>query len=182
MRFQDGPFREQMAAIIESLSPEAQEPFQSCCYGAAIYGPARCTCWTPEYDRPQSDATDAAAPEIIKCCGDCAYRADSPERSGVSGYACSAEAEGELPDVARGGFFFCHQGMRRVVAYVHSETGFRADIDHGDDYAPGSHEGRPILANGDYAPLCAGFAASRGVTTEYAHKRLLSQHTSRKKQ
>jgi len=165
-------YRDDVADYFESLTEEQQEQVTACCMGSAVYGPSRCTCWAVEYDRPQQSATGMSGAEIDKCCNDCAYRAGSPERSGSPAYDHSVEIEGDLPRMPTGSLFFCHKGMRKAVSAVHEPSGLRVVLDRGDSYDATNHDGVPILANGDFAPLCAGFAATAGISTTEAHERL----------
>lgn len=129
----------------------------ACCYGSAVHGHERCTCWTPIYDREQSSVLDldAAPTTSTTCCQDCAYRNESPER---------AEGLGdELVEVAGTprSVFVCHQGMRRVVAWLHPLLGDQV-IPAGDgDYRPPEVNGRAYLLDGSPAPICAGYTAHR---------------------
>lgn len=139
-------------------------PHRLCCYGEAFGGPMRCTCWEPVYDVEQTPPADGGAPpteeEIptrSKCCHDCAYRNGSPERE---------RGEGEqLDDWALDGRseFWCHQGVRRIVAYRHPDG---TVLPAGDgEYAPpqGSDPLRPVVfkADGTIGERCAGWAATR---------------------
>lgn len=125
-----------------------------CCLGEAVWGPERCTCWEPEYDVAQ------AAPEldgVVKArparCRDCAYLPGSPEQDNT------VRLPGYGPNST--GVFWCHQGMRRVVAWVHPD-GRRVTVDE-DDYDPPFHGGVPYRADGAKADICAGW------TVEHAY-------------
>ena len=153
-------WRHQVAEIIEALPEEKQIPYNSCCYGAAVYGPSRCTCWEVKYNAEQQPATGRMTPPNKKCCRDCAYRNDSQERSGTGDYNHSAMEPGGLPELPFGGKFYCHVGMRYAVEYHHPSSGLRIAVDHSDDYCPPITDDGALLANGDVAPLCAGFSAT----------------------
>lgn len=133
---------------------------QTCCIGAAVYGPDRCTCWRPIYDlADQADPrTDLQAEQRAQMCGDCAYRPDSPERQGDPRAAHSAE--GELDTVAMRHRFSCHQGMRRIIAWRHDKLGITIDADL-DAYDPPIIDGVAYQADGTPGLLCAGWAARR---------------------
>lgn len=138
-----------------------------CCIGSAMRGPSGCTCWKRVFDREQAEP-DPQDVELLRMgvepntrgrmCGDCAYRPDSPEKSGEEGYAGSADT---LDDMAmEGRRFFCHDGMRRVVEWVHGPTGVRHPAYPGE-YAPPVVDDVPFQADGTAAILCAGWAARR---------------------
>jgi hypothetical protein len=129
-----------------------------------VYGPARCTCWEPVFDVDQAEPQlrelggDSAGNKIPanvttrhQRCGDCAFRRDSPERSEVY-------TEEELLCLAESGEpFWCHDGMRRPIAYRHSDLG---DVPASpDDWQPPTAGGVPFRADGRPGLLCAGWAA-----------------------
>lgn len=126
-----------------------------CCMGSAVYGPGRCTCWVPVYDLPQ--APECAGPMRVRdrMCADCAFRPNSPERSGDDRYA-HADEDG-LEDVLREGFV-CHQGMRRVLRYEHPSGATHAIAI--DAYSPPSRSA-PTRADGTPAEMCAGWWAEK---------------------
>lgn len=137
--------------------PDAGEGM--CCMGAAAMGPDRCTCWVPEFDVKQWPAipVSKATPRATMC-DDCAFRADSPERSGDARFQHSDE--GEIEEMVDGrDTFFCHKGMRRQLALVHP-SGVRVES------GPGAY--RPLIvgdvayrADGTPADICAGLCAAR---------------------
>lgn len=142
--------------------PDAGEGL--CCYGAAVYGPDRCTCWVEVCDRPQAparaDASNIGQPGDAPC-STCAYRPDSPERTGA------AHVDGDEATlrrlVAEGRPFYCHAGMRHVVAYEHP-SGARVDLppEHATAaFRPLMVDGVPYQADGTPALLCAGWFARR---------------------
>jgi hypothetical protein len=120
-----------------------------CCDGAAFMGPQRCTCWEPVYDLDQVDP-DPTAVKLLAAgvqpvtrpapCHDCAYRPGSPERRGEDGYAGDQELLDRI--VATGERFWCHQGMRKVVAYRHP-SGVTVPVEV-DGYGPPPHRRRPL--------------------------------------
>lgn len=126
-----------------------------CCYGDAIYGPERCTCWKPVFDVDQADPVPPGGPEDIcirsRMCGDCAYRPGSPERS----EEFLAERLLSMPE--EGKAFYCHDGMRRPVRWEHPDG--RAIDGSPDDWQPAIVNGIPYRANGKPGLLCAGWAA-----------------------
>jgi hypothetical protein len=126
-----------------------------CCYGAAVYGPQRCTCWTPVYDLEQQEVTPGLPlpPIPVQMCHDCAYRPHSPEREGDADVAGSGELLDEL--VRSREPFYCHQGIRHPVAYRHPSG---AEIPgHPAGYDPPIVDGVPCKADGTPADLCAGW-------------------------
>ncbi len=130
-----------------------------CCMGAAAMGPGRCTCWRPVHDLEQQPPRPGGPRTRTECCGDCAFRPDSPERQGDQRYQHSDE--GELSDLVRSEHsFVCHDGMRRKLALVHEPTGVRLPIDV-DAYDPPVIDGVAYKADGSPADLCAGLAAQR---------------------
>lgn len=136
-----------------------------CCYGAAVYGPHRCTCWTPVYDVEQTDPM----PDIPRVrpdgmCGGCAYRPGSPERQGDPEHAGDADTLEQL--AATSVPFWCHDGIRRPVKLVHPSG---VEIPgHAADYDPPTVGAVPFRANGRMAYLCAGWAARNRALTAAA--------------
>ena len=133
-----------------------------CCWGAMDRGPTGCTCWSPVYENaalaqlaPKTD-TDLVTRSAM--CADCAYRPDSPERNGDEAQECSEP--GDLDFLAAGDRpFWCHQGMRKVIAWVHP-AGIRIESD-GDHYLPPVLDGIPYRLSGLPAERCAGWAARK---------------------
>lgn len=139
---------------------DRDEPMEiPCCMGAAL-AENHCTCWEPIFDLEQQPLADGGEPgEIttrVKCCHDCAYRNGSPERSDDRTEALDQHVwvEGEE--------FWCHQGVRRVVAFRHPD-GRVLPAGEGDYRPPADPEGRPVIwkADGTVAERCAGWAALR---------------------
>lgn len=151
---------------VPPLAPESDIP---CCMGSAVHGPERCTCWEPVYDLEQAPLQETIAnlnrePDTrSKCCEDCAYRLGSTERERgdadvLMGHALDGRSE-----------FWCHQGSRRILAYVHPD-GRRAEANPGDYDPPTTYEPRPLVWKADGTPQerCAGWAALRRSLTEEA--------------
>ncbi len=90
-------------------------------------------------------------------CHDCAFRPGSPERQGDERYHGS---DGKLDELAWSGEpFYCHQGLRRVVAWRHPAD---VEVPAGpDDYDPPVGLTMPYQADGTPAEVCAGWAARR---------------------
>ena len=139
-----------------------------CCEASFYIGPAACTCWTPVYDRDQApidqDAARALAAGVTPTvrpdgmCGDCAYRPNSPEKNRDPDYAGTA-AELERLAASPTDRFFCHDGIRRVIKWVHpSGAEF---IGPPSDYRPPIHERVPYQADGQPGYACAGWDARR---------------------
>ncbi|TCO57166.1 hypothetical protein [Actinocrispum wychmicini] len=139
-----------------------------CCLGRVEDGPASCTCWRPVYDLEQQPIDEHARQLLAdgiqpntrtQMCGDCAYRPHSPEMSGDPTYAGDAD---HLEQLARDAWrFWCHQGMRIPVKWVHP-TG--AEVPgHAGSYQPpmDTRLGVPFRADGTPAELCAGWDARR---------------------
>lgn len=140
----------------QALHPDFTEgEHPACCYGVVIYGPSRCTCWDPVFDVDQADpqppASDAEIDTRERRCGDCAFLRNSPERSDP----LTEEELLELP--LRGERFWCHDGMRRPVAYRHPDLGDVPALP--DDWQPPTVNGVPFRADGRPGLLCAGWAA-----------------------
>ncbi len=130
-----------------------------CCEGAAMNGPARCTCWVPVYDLEQTDPdTTTLAGARTEPCSDCAYRPDSPERNGSAEHALSGAGELDAL-VVSGQPFWCHVGMRKPIAYEHP-SGIRVTA-RADHYDPPIIAGVPYRADGTAGQLCAGWLARR---------------------
>lgn len=129
-----------------------------CCIAAAMDGPGYCTCWKPVFDveqqPPRTDLTPGVQP---KMCADCAYRPNSPERSGDPDAV--ADAEGLRVLVDSGSPFWCHQGMRRPTHWVHP-SGATAPAS-ALNYQPPIVGTTPYKADGTPGDLCGGWAALR---------------------
>lgn len=129
-----------------------------CCYGAAEYGYANCTCWTAVFDEEQQSVqTDLTPPVRTSMCVDCAYRPKSPERSGDPEAAASAQALQALVD--SGSPFWCHQGMRRPTHWIHP-SGATAPASP-LNYQPPIVGSTPYKADGTPGEICGGWAALR---------------------
>lgn len=144
-----------------------------CCPGAAVYGPQRCTCWTPVYELEQApvDQTamrllDAGVAPVTRqrMCEDCAYRPNSPEKSGDETYAGDPEFLEGIAD--RGERFWCHAGMRIPVRWRHP-SGMEIPA-HPGGYDPPRVGSVPYRADGSPAELCAGWDARRRALTHDA--------------
>lgn len=135
---------------------EQHEELNWCCFGASVHGAHACTCWEPVYDIDQQEPRPGPRMARDGMCGDCAFRANSPERVGDDRYVGS---DGELDYlVARGIPFHCHQGMRRVLRWEHP-LGLVLECPVPDDYAPPIIDNVPYQADGSPALLCGGWAA-----------------------
>lgn len=130
----------------------------TCCVGAVERGPSECTCWEIDYDLEQQPPQPGAPGTRSTMCADCAYRPDSPERSGDEDYVHDF-------DTFDAGTFFCHQGMRKPVRFRHP-LGITIDAT-GDFYKPplrldrDRDEAVPYKADGSPGDRCAGWAAHR---------------------
>lgn len=134
-----------------------------CCIDAAEEGPEACTCWEPEYDQEQQPIDRTTVPGTrATMCEDCAYRPDSPERTGDQRYSHTDPDDYDTPLALakRGDVFWCHQGMRKPVRWRHP-SGLTVDADV-DAYAPPIREGVPFQADGQPGLRCAGWAAHAG--------------------
>lgn len=144
------------ARLWAEANPEAESA--GCCFGDIQRGPAGCLCWEPVYDVPVVLPVTVIAPEQAQArsrpCGDCAYRAGSPERA----EPWLAEELMNLPE--RGQRFWCHQGMARPVRWRHPDG--RRVPGASDDWQPLIIAGVPYRAFGQPGLLCAGWAARTG--------------------
>lgn len=141
-----------MSGLLHSGLPDAGEGM--CCWGA-IQGPDHCTCWEPVHDLAQQEP-DLEAPRTVRAlmCPDCAYRPDSPENTTTRGYD---------PPPPGGPPFHCHQGMRAVAVHRHPTGAEVPAVTVGGvsmEYDPPIIDGRPYAADGQPAPVCAGWAAT----------------------
>lgn len=127
-----------------------------CCYGVTLDGPSGCTCWTAVYSADQT--TPAVGVPVTRrlMCEDCAYRPSSPEKRGDPMYRGDAV---ELEMAAETGTFFCHQGLRRIVKWVHS-SGAEYPAPPGG-YDPPIVDNVPYRTDGMPEELCAGWDARR---------------------
>ena len=143
--------------------PDAGEGM--CCIGAAVMGPGHCTCWVPIFDAEQQEITPGLPlpPVPVKLCATCAYRPNSPERQGDEGFAGDAGLLDEL--VATGAPFFCHQGIRKPIAWRHPPSGTEIP-GHPGGYDPPIRDGVPYKADGSPAFVCAGWLLRRAKETQ----------------
>lgn len=126
-----------------------------CCIGNDVYGPDRCTCWTPVFELDQQQPQPPQRAEDItvrgQMCDDCAFRKNSPER--VADFL-----EEELFGLAEQRKpFYCHDGMRRPAHWLHPD-GRRIEGSTAD-WQPPIVAGLPYRADGRPGMLCAGWAA-----------------------
>lgn len=134
---------------------------EPCCISSAEDGPTGCSCWEPVYDLDQQPPIDGLEPSTRdSMCADCAFRPDSPERSGDDRYQHSDD------DVLDLDHFWCHQGIRKPIAFRHP-SGIVVETDV-DAYKPPQRDhvdanGKiyrvPYKADGSPADRCAGHAA-----------------------
>lgn len=160
-------------------------PWQ-CCDGARDKGPTECSCWTPVYNKEQTDPPPETIVGLIlgditpdvrdRMCGDCAYRPGSPEQTGSS-MACDATQLEQL--AADGTRFWCHDGMRKPVAWRHPK-GMRITVvsEADGDYQPPIVEGIPYRADGRPGLLCAGWNARHRALTAKRAAASGTPHTS----
>lgn len=157
-----------------------------CCDGARDKGPTECSCWTPEYDLEQVKPSIAAVvglalgeidpPQRDRMCLDCAYRPDSPEKTG--GESVDGDATMLEKLAAEGTRFWCHDGMRKPVAWRHP-AGIRITAASDGDYQPPIVEAVPYRADGQPGLLCAGWAArNRALTAKRGAKAVTADKTS----
>jgi len=127
-----------------------------CCMGAVSAG--RCTCWEPVYDTEQAPEIPNLRPVVRPTpCSNCACRGD---KRGADDY--DAALEDMRRRAAVGKPFYCHAGMRMVLAHVHPDG---SRIETGDEWyfdAPWSKAGHPLKTDGSPADLCTGWAAMAG--------------------
>jgi hypothetical protein len=134
-----------------------------CCDGYADVGPDHCTCWERVHDQIQKPPiTDMEPSTRARMCGDCAFRPGSPERADSDhAVAGATELLACVHDPERS--FWCHDGLRRIVALAHP-NGLRVEIDAQGGvtpYDPPIVDGVPYRADGQPALHCAGLAAAR---------------------
>lgn len=143
------------ALLWVKANPGRADEVFGCCYGEALGGPERCTCWVPVYDIEQAIPVPPAGPKGIqvrgKLCGDCAFRNDSPERADE----WTEEVLLGLP--AAGELFWCHDGMRRPAHWEHPDG--RTVPGSTADWRPAMIGPMPFRASGEPGLLCAGWAA-----------------------
>lgn len=140
---------------------------EPCCEGNALGGPGSCTCWEPVYDLDQQPIDEVKARLLAAgvrantrrlMCGDCAYRPDSPEKSGDETYRGGVDFLDAL--AIREAPFWCHQGMRIPLRWRHPKTGMEIP-GHPGAYKPPVRGLVPFKADGSPAELCAGWDARR---------------------
>ena len=127
--------------------------------GETMRGPTGCTCWEPIYDLEQQPLENggeppAELPTRDKCCHDCAYRNGSPERE-------AGETDTLMERATSAGLaFWCHQGVRRAIAYRHPD-GTEVPAGEGDYQPPVGPPERECIwkADGSICERCAGWRA-----------------------
>lgn len=132
-----------------------------CCWGVIHRGPAGCECWTPVYDLEQAEPRPDAPGLCGRPCDGCAFRGGSPERTGDPRMAAGPDDLAALVDGNHP--FFCHQGMRRAVAFQHPSGAVHhpTELTLTAAYRPPIIHGVPYRADGRPADLCAGWAHAR---------------------
>lgn len=158
------------AALLPDGIPDASSDENPCCAGRALEGPRGCECWTEVFDLTQSPIAEGVPvpPVPLRPCepgpGDdgCAYRGTSPERTGSGGHSGDADELDRLAAAAADPFF-CHSGIRRVVALVHEPTGVRWELPDFSDYRPPIAGRVPYRADGRPAMICAGWVLRAAV-------------------
>jgi hypothetical protein len=133
-----------------------------CCWGSTLASEEdgteasirACTCWTPVYDLEQQPLAETSPPSTrIEQCHDCAYLATTaadPDR-----YPEQRDRE-RLFELGPDEPFYCHVGMRRIVAWEHP-AGHRIEAAQ-DDYASPTRGRTAFKADGTSADRCAGWA------------------------
>lgn len=151
-----------MASFACGEGPLLLDAPADCCPGRITHGPAGCTCWQPIYDMEQQQPrlVESHAECAVRdgMCGDCAYRPNSLEKRGDPGVS---EDGATLERLATAGTpFWCHDGMRQPVAWLHP-VGIRIPVAAGreGDYQPVIRDGVPYRASGEPGLLCAGWSA-----------------------
>lgn len=130
------------------LAKDFLPQYAGCCIGSAMRGARACTCWIPEFDRPQQRIRPYLEPPTRSTmCVDCAYKPDSPELT-ADPYAL------EGMDT-----FWCHQGIRRPLTWIHPDGRVREA--YPGDYQPPIEGAVPYRADGLPASRCGGWAAVR---------------------
>jgi len=134
-----------------------------CCDGYAYLGPDHCTCWEREHNLPQALPAVGVEPATRdRMCSDCAFRPGSPERTDSDHAVAGAGDLMRLVDDPDGAFW-CHAGMRHIVALVHP-NGRRVEVPVTGGvtpYDPPIIDGVPYRADGQPGLRCAGLAAAR---------------------
>lgn len=141
-------------AVAPSSALRKLTELMHCCMGAATSGPDSCTCWeVVEWSDDQVDPDTSIEPAVrTKMCADCAFRPDSPERSGDERYTGGDGTLFELDN------FWCHEGIRKPLRWRH-RSGITIEVADVDDYTPVIIDGVPYKADGTPGDRCAGHAA-----------------------
>lgn len=152
------------------------EEIEACCYGFVMDSWAGCTCWIPVFNTNGQVPTNEQQRRLLAMgiepntrdgmCPDCAYRPDSPEKTGDETYSGDPEF---LDQIARDGQrFWCHQGMLLVTVWRHP-SGLEVP-GHAGAYCPPIVDGVPYKADGTPGDLCAGWTARRKALTSGARR------------
>jgi len=140
------------------------EIWPPCCDASGYRSPNHCSCWEPVYDQEQADPLPGGQVTTRPLmCSTCAFRPASPERQGDPAAAFADDID-EL--VYGRGTFFCHEGMRTVVAWRHPGVGIEIAVDRPDlafdpPFVRRRGEQVPLKVDGSRADRCAGQAARR---------------------
>jgi hypothetical protein len=145
---------------IDADQPDFPDTGEVCCMGVAAFGPGRCTCWEPVYDGEQCTPIVGTPQVNVNACFDCAFRQGSPERRGADGYEHNSNECLDDMCASKQGVFYCHQGMRRILSYVHP-SGMTIAA-HPAEYRPVIIDHVAYKRDGTLAGICAGFEARRG--------------------
>lgn len=132
--------------MITHVEP-ALEEWGMCCIGAAAMG--RCTCWEPIYGEKQARPKGECAPPKprVGCCGTCGAVDGMTEELGIDDAAATGRA------------FYCHIGLRRIVAWRHPDGRTKPGAAFGYVEAFGTCNGAKVLlkADGTTADLCGAW-------------------------
>jgi hypothetical protein len=131
---------------------DAPDLMRHCCAGSLLGGISACTCWEPEFDRPQRASLPMDEQRISnrpQPCGRCYYR-DGADPETRELLAIMAESSRTL---------FCPDGQRRIARWHHRAAGITV-AGNLDEYFPAFVSGVPLRADGTVSAVCAGWATA----------------------
>jgi hypothetical protein len=131
------------------MSPETLP--DTCCLGAAAYGPERCTCWEPVLQPEQAPPQQGPCNVAKRMCSGCAFKPGLAESDPIVANVVDRSMRSQA--------FFCHHEVTAIVAWRHP-AGFEKPAGPDRHTAP-TNGWWGARADGRPAELCAGWMAAK---------------------
>lgn len=135
-----------------------------CCESVACWGDENggphCSCWVPTYSELQQELDTSLRPQVrASPCESCACRVPGGQLRDGSPIPDDLPGayDAMLDNLARRKPFYCHSGMRLIVAEFHPQLGVTREVDWHP--VPPTVEGIPYKADGTPCDFCAAWAA-----------------------